>query len=211
MPDLSPTSIAVASAITHYRELRELSRDELSSLLRRTGHELDVDGVRAVEDGISTATVDDLTAIAHALGITPADLLSHVPVDQPVPEGPIATGVPDDVPLAEYRAWLTGSTALDCDSRLQWHQQLISDLRIRSTHVEDQLGGAREELSDLGVLAIREADMPPVQRLNERVRTGEHELVDVDLALALAEQRLADLQSAGRCVTSYSADGEPRR
>lgn len=194
---LPPTSHAVSDAIRHYRELRQLSRDELTYILSANGHDLDVDDLRAIEDGISAATVDDLTAIAHALDVTPAGLLSHTPIDQPVPEGPLATGVPDNVQHAELRAWVHGDAALDPESRLRWYQRLVSDLWMRSTFIEDQLRGAQLELEELGELAIREADMPPVQRLHERIRAGEYELVQVDLALAMAEQRLEALQGVG--------------
>jgi hypothetical protein len=39
-------------------------------------------------------TVDDLMAIAYALDTTPAVLLTHIPIDMPAPEGPLATGLP---------------------------------------------------------------------------------------------------------------------
>ena len=101
MKTASPTSAAVSEAVRHYRELRGLTRDELTYVLAANGHELDVDDLRGIEDGMTAATVDDLTAIAYALDISPADMFSHVPADQPVPEGSPATGVPSDVPMAE--------------------------------------------------------------------------------------------------------------
>lgn len=192
-----PTSTAVSSAVRHYRELRQLTRDELSHLMRHNGHHLNVEEVRGIEQRLTAATVDDLTALAYALDVTPADLLGHTPIDQPVFDGSAATGLPEDVQQAELRAWLSGSTDLDAQTRLSWHQQLITDLQMKATHIEDQLHGAQEEISSLGVLAIREAEMPPVQRLKQRVRQGEHEIAQIDVALAMAQQRLEELQEPG--------------
>ncbi|WP_205683624.1 hypothetical protein [Brevibacterium aurantiacum] len=59
----------------------------------------------------------------------------------------------------------------------------------------DQLRGAREELSDLGELALQEADTPQVIALEDRIREGDHELTQAELGLALAEQRLEALRS----------------
>lgn len=203
MTPLPPTSRTVAAAVEHYRELRGLTRDELARLLHHNGHELDVDDIRGIEQRLTSATVDDLTAIACALDTSPAELLSHISVDQPAPEGPAATGVPDNVCPAKHRDWLLGATSLDVDSRLDWHRSLVTGLRMRSVHIEDQLRGAQQELEDLGELAVREADMPPVQRLHARIDDGEQQLSQTDLALATAEQRLQDLQhAAGRAADS---------
>lgn len=61
----------MSDAITHYRQLRELTTDELAYVL---------------------LMLDDLVAIAYVLDTTPAVLLSHIPIDMPEPEGPFATG-----------------------------------------------------------------------------------------------------------------------
>ncbi|MBY6383641.1 hypothetical protein HG717_06900 [Rhodococcus erythropolis] len=61
MPPLIPLSHpsrVVASAIVHHRELRQLTRDELSYVLSDLGHELDVDDLRAIEQGASIITVE---------------------------------------------------------------------------------------------------------------------------------------------------------
>ncbi|MFD0305198.1 hypothetical protein [Streptomyces sp. NPDC127119] len=87
-------------------------------------------------------TVDDLVAIAYALDTTPAVLLSHIPIDMPAPEGPLATGLPGDVDQAELRAWLEGRTTLDRESRVGWWEEQVAHLRGRSAHHEEQLQGA---------------------------------------------------------------------
>ncbi|MBY6383642.1 hypothetical protein HG717_06905 [Rhodococcus erythropolis] len=122
-------------------------------------------------------------------------LLSHVPVAHPGDGCPLAAGVPADVELPELRAWLEGRTALDRESRIRWTQDQVERLAIRATHLEDQHRGARAELEDLGELALQEADAEPVIALHERIRNGEWELQQADIALALAEQRLERLQA----------------
>jgi hypothetical protein len=123
-------------------------------------------------------------AIAHALDTTPAVLLTHIPIDIPAPEGPLATGLPADLDQAELRAWVEGRTELDRESRLQWWEDRTSRLRVLSTHHEEQLQGAYAELRELGELAEQEADAPPVQVLHERIRDGEYAMNQADLALA---------------------------
>jgi hypothetical protein len=93
----------------------------------------------------------------------------------------------------ELRAWAEGRTALDPQSRIGWWQDRVSRLRVLSTHHEEQLQGAHEEIRELGELALLEADAPPVQVLQSRIRDGEYALNQADLALAVAEQQLEAL------------------
>ncbi|MFF0430486.1 hypothetical protein ACFYUJ_39790 [Streptomyces sp. NPDC004520] len=69
-------------------------------------------------------------------------------------------------------------------------------LRIRSAHHEEQMQGAQAELRELGDLAVKGADAPPVQRLHWRIQDGERALnqAEVVLALALTEHRLDNLR-----------------
>lgn len=48
-PRLSETSYAVADAITHYRELRQLTREELCAVLADLDHVIDPDNLRGME------------------------------------------------------------------------------------------------------------------------------------------------------------------
>ncbi|MDZ5076809.1 hypothetical protein [Nesterenkonia sp. HG001] len=69
--NVPPTSHAVSDAVRHYREPRGLTRDELTYVLHHSGYDLDVDDLRGIEDRLTVATVDDPTAIAYALEISP--------------------------------------------------------------------------------------------------------------------------------------------
>ncbi|MFP3397658.1 hypothetical protein SB749_15110 [Brevibacterium sp. SIMBA_078] len=194
MPDLPPTSRAFADAVHHYRQLRDLSLDELAYVLSQLGHGLTTEDLRRIEHGERAATVDDLVAIAAALGARPEILLSYNPNDMPVPDTPLATGLPADVEQPELRAWLEGKTTLDHHARMRWAIDPVSRLQIRNKHFEDQLRAAREDLHELGELAGREADAPQVIDLHNRIREGEHDLTQAELGLALAERRLERLR-----------------
>ncbi|MDX3277724.1 MULTISPECIES: DNA-binding protein [Streptomyces] len=184
----------MSDAITHYRQLRELTVDELAYVLRMLDHPISADALAEMERCARPVTVDDLVAIAYALDTTPAVLLSHIPIDMPEPEGPLATGLPSDVDQAELRAWLEGKTSLDRESRVGWWKERVARLRVRSAHHEEQLQGAYAELRELGDLALQEADAPPVQRLRWRIQDGEHALNQSEVALALTEHRLDNLR-----------------
>ncbi|MFD2024013.1 MULTISPECIES: hypothetical protein [Promicromonospora] len=193
MLPFAPTSLAVSDAITHYRQLRELTRDELAYVLEMSGHAISAGRIAEMEDRERPVAVDDLVAISYALGTTPAVLLTHIPIDMPDPEGPLATGLPGDVRQAEARAWIEGRTMLDRESRMRWWRNQVGRLRVLSAHHEEQLQGAYAEIRDLGELAIQEEDAPQVQVLHVLIRDGEHALNQSEIALALAEMQLDTL------------------
>ncbi|MEW1630489.1 DNA-binding protein [Streptomyces sp. NPDC089173] len=184
----------MSDAITHYRQLRELTIDELAHVLSMLGHPIPADALAEMERRARPVTVDDLVAIAFVLDTTPLVLLSHIPIDMPEPEGPLATGIPSDVDQTELRAWLEGRTTLDRQSRVSWWKERLARLRVRAAHHEEQLQGAYAELRELGDLAVQEVDAPPVQRLEWRIQDGEHALNQVEVALALTEHRLDSLR-----------------
>jgi transcriptional regulator with XRE-family HTH domain len=194
MPSPLPTSLAVSDAITHYRQLRELTIDELAYALLMLDHPISADTLAEMERCARPVTVDDLVAIAYVLDTTPATLLSYIPIDLPEPEGPFATGLPSDVDQAELRAWLEGKTTLDHQSRVSWWKERLACLRVRAAHHEEQLQGAYAELREFGDLVVQEADAPPVQHLQWRIQDGEHALNQSEVALALTEHRLDSIQ-----------------
>ncbi|MFB7918955.1 helix-turn-helix domain-containing protein [Streptomyces sp. NPDC056061] len=186
----------MSDAITHYRQLRELTRNELSHALGMAGYPLSADAIGLMENRERTVTVDDLMALAHALDTTPAVMLAHIPIDMPAPEGPLATGLPANVDQAELRAWIEGKTTLDHDARVRRYEEKVSQLRARSAHVEDQLQGAYAAIREYEERVDQRTDAPQVQVLHVQVRDGQYALNQVELALALAEQKLDDLQQS---------------
>lgn len=192
----SYTTLAVADAVLHYRQIASLTRDELSYLLSDLDHTIDADDLRAIEDGQSIITVDDLMALAVALGVSPTDLLVFIPIEHPG-DAPLATGLPADVDQPELRAWMTGKTALDHASRRRWSEDRVDRLRILSLHCEDQHRGACAELEDLGELALQEADAPQVLALHDRIHESEQAMVQADTALTYAELQQGQLEREG--------------
>ncbi|NEA14209.1 DNA-binding protein [Streptomyces halstedii] len=184
----------MSDAITHYRQLRELTIDELAYVLLVLDHPISADALAEMERCARPVTVDDLVAIAYVLDTTPAVLLSHIPIEMPAPEGPFATGLPSDVDPTELRAWIEGKTTLDRESRVRWWEERAGRLRVRSAHHEEQLQGAYAELRELGDLAVQEASAPPMQRLRWRIQDGEHALSQAEVALALTQHRLNNLR-----------------
>ncbi|WP_234335032.1 hypothetical protein [Streptomyces sp. NRRL S-118] len=83
---------------------------------------------------------------------------------------------------------------LDPEWRVCWWEERAGRLRGRSAHHEEQLQGEYAELRELGDLAVKEADVPPVQRLHWRIQDGEHALNQAEVALALTEHRLDNLR-----------------
>lgn len=196
MPTLPPTSLAVSAAVADQREAAGLTVDELAETVRHLGHRMTSADIRAIEAGEAPATVDDLVALAVALGTAPVVLLSHVPADLPDPdEGPIATGVPDDVGGAQLRDWMEGRTSLDRQSRVAYWRERASRLELLRTHHHEQQEAAAAELADLGELALQEAGAGPVIALRERVDEGDRLLNQCDRAQALIEHRLDRLAS----------------
>ncbi|MEW1552008.1 DNA-binding protein [Streptomyces tsukubensis] len=145
----------MSDAITHHRQLRELTIDELANELLMLDHPISADALAEMERCARLLTVDDLVAIAYLLDTTPAVLLSHVPIDMPEPEGPFAAGLASDVDSTELRAWIEGKTTLDRESRVRWSEERAGRLRLRSAHLEEQLRGAYAELCELGDLTSR--------------------------------------------------------
>ncbi|MFE7119419.1 DNA-binding protein [Streptomyces sp. NPDC057654] len=184
----------MSDAITHYRQLRELTIDELAYVLVMLDHPIPANALVEMEQRARPVTVDDLVAISYALNTTPAVLLSHLPLDMPDPEGPLATGLPGDVDQAELHAWLEGRTTLDRESRVDWWAERVACLRVRSAHHEEQLQGAYAEMREFGDLALQVADAPLVRRLQWLIQDGEHALNQAEVALALTEHRLEDLR-----------------
>lgn len=69
------TSDAVRANIKEVREAQNLNYTQVSEQLATLGWSISAVGVRRIESGERRVDVDDLTAIAVALGVSPASLL----------------------------------------------------------------------------------------------------------------------------------------
>lgn len=122
---------------------------ELSEILSGLGRPIPALGIRRIEDGTRRLDVDDLTAVAQALGVSPITLLLP-PASDRSDDTPV-TGVEGSVAAEVLWAWLTADRPLPSmqirtntfrdDSWPQWRvdelEQLDQELR---THGVKGLG-----------------------------------------------------------------------
>lgn len=73
--DLGPTGVTVAHNIRRLREAQRLGYTELSRMLSDLGWEIAPLGLRRIEQEARRVDVDDLLALATALGVPPTTLL----------------------------------------------------------------------------------------------------------------------------------------
>lgn len=107
-----PTSGRVAAALKRIRQEQGLSYAELARRLADTGHPILDTGLMKIEKGQRRVDVDDLTALAVALGVTPNRLLLPE-VDAIRPGAPFAlTPGRDKVRTDDAWAWAYGERPL---------------------------------------------------------------------------------------------------
>ena len=112
--EIGPTGEALTAAVAHRRERMGLTYAELSRLLVRNGRDLAPLALRRIEAGTRRVDVDDLVALAAALGCSPITLL--VPPGVAADDVVELTGVRDLAVTAERAwAWLTASYPLRGD------------------------------------------------------------------------------------------------
>lgn len=103
--DLGPTGETVAANLARIRMSRGLNYTELSKLLDQAGREISALGIRRAESGERRLDVDDLTALAVVLGVSPLTLL--LPEDGRRGASSRLTGI-DDRKVAHNTQWLWG-------------------------------------------------------------------------------------------------------
>lgn len=108
--DAGPSARLVAANLRRIRQERGLGYAELARRLAATGHPVGDTALLKTEKGDRRPTVDDLVALAVALGTTPNRLLlpdiegGRPPGDEPAPWG--------DVPPLSLWAWASGEVPL---------------------------------------------------------------------------------------------------
>lgn len=153
--DLSggPTAEAVRRNVRELREAVGLTYAEMSRRLDSKGHPLAVLALRRIEDGERRITVDDLCALASALGVSPNALLHPGPLVQD-PEGAwsrepsLVTGV-RNANVLEIVRWLAGFDALPDQQGddLMWRAAQRTDIELPE--------GGVDELKDDGGTSMR--------------------------------------------------------
>lgn len=101
--ELGSTGRTVAENIRRLRGARTYT--ELSKRLAECGREIPPLGIRRIEDGTRRVDVDDLTAFAVALGVSPTTLLA--PDSEEADEQVNSTGLAKPITAIELWRWLT--------------------------------------------------------------------------------------------------------
>ncbi|MCB0927097.1 MAG: helix-turn-helix transcriptional regulator [Mycobacterium sp.] len=74
-PQVGETSLVVGKNCKRLRESLELTLAQLGERLAGVGHPMSTASLSELERGVRKVTVDDLTALAAALGVSPVGLL----------------------------------------------------------------------------------------------------------------------------------------
>lgn len=114
---MSNTSAWVAANVRRLRTAQGLSLRELEARLDEQGHPIGYTSLSRLETAKQGCSVDDLAALAQALGAPPAHLMSD----------PVAM-VQEEVVALVDRYWLASSRASDAE---QARQDALTDLRER--------------------------------------------------------------------------------
>lgn len=104
--ELGDTGAAVARNVSRLRKAIGLNYTDLSTRLANIGRDIPPLAVRRIEEGNRRVDVDDLVALAIALGVSPATLLmpAHEAADSPVS----VTGAESLVTARSAWYWLAG-------------------------------------------------------------------------------------------------------
>lgn len=179
--DLGPSGLTVARAIAHHRQQQGLTYAELERRTEQIGHKVGTVALRRIEAHARRVDVDDLTALAVALRVSPVDLLTHIPPEKPLPdEITVVTGLRPDFPPAELAAWMAGKTGVTTQERIvYWNQALVE--------IEDGRRLAAEEIRE----ARERCDQDPRSLdLIERAHNAESDLAIIHRARDMARRRL---------------------
>lgn len=109
-PDIGPTSDAVAENIRRLREDQNLTYTQVSELLYSRAHwVIAPTAIRRIEEGGRRVNVDELVALAVALGVSPATLLMPNHANAGAKAKATGTGTQNAVNIWN---WLTARNAL---------------------------------------------------------------------------------------------------
>ncbi|WP_223626759.1 helix-turn-helix domain-containing protein [Microbacterium sp. EST19A] len=169
--EIGTTGSVVATNVKTIRGRAGLDLRGLSERLTELGRPISASGLSKIENLAKRVEVDDLIAIAAALGVSPTEILFSKEI-----EGrPVGSGLSDDVSADDAIAWATMKTGLSVEARLGYW-----------TGVLYEAGQKHESL----LQTLRREDAQDWER--ERVRT---EIPLVAARHRLAWDRLSELQS----------------
>lgn len=110
--ELDSTGRAVAANVAYLRGAIGLNYTELSMRLAKHNRDIPPLAVRRIEEGNRRVDVDDLTALALALEVSPTSLLMPDLETAGVADPVIVTGLTDGIAAHSVWIWLSGSGPL---------------------------------------------------------------------------------------------------
>jgi hypothetical protein len=119
---LGPTGETVRSNIKRIRENQRIAVTELSAKMRELGRPIPPLGIHRIEDGQRRVDVDDLVALAVALGVSPTSLL--MPDVDAAGDMVTVTGRPDSIPAGRAYRWFCGRGPIKAEENWTifiWH------------------------------------------------------------------------------------------
>ena len=113
-PEIGPTATTVAANVKRLRDDQNLSYTQVSERLAALANwSVSPVGVRRIEDGERRVTVDDLFALAVALGVSPTTLL--IPNADDGGESVVATGITEKFDAEQLWKWMHIEESIDPD------------------------------------------------------------------------------------------------
>ncbi|MGM9474347.1 helix-turn-helix domain-containing protein [Pseudarthrobacter sp. YS3] len=161
--ELGPTGRTVADNVKRVRGYRSLNYVELSRKLAELGRPISPLAVRRIEEGDRRVDVDDLLALAVALGVPPNSLL--LPHEDPSPE-PTATAVGNAMFLDVW-SWADGGRSFTGHDRDQQSWEISRPVRppgAETATAADLLKSIQEMAANL---AAAEATAEAARRGND--------------------------------------------
>lgn len=198
--DLGPVGVNVTHSVRKFREARRLSFAELSRQLAELGRDVPPLGLRRIESGERRVDVDDLVALALALGVSPLALLLPTEASSLVADG-------DRLPVGKIWEWAKGQQPLSGDALAYWRDsnpREWADIEGRSSPdiapavLRNKVRADAHTRRRL-IEAAASGDLVPIEYLQnvDKHLAGEHWSVDARSAESLIAQGVAQVVSDG--------------
>lgn len=195
---MGPTAATTAFNVRRFRNVRGFTLEDLSRRLREAGQPISESALSKIERGVRRVDVDDLTALAFVLGVSPVELI--------FPRNGTLTGLPrGDFLDFELSSWLKEETQLDDESlqnfwtrkRAEFAKDLSEALVIRAQLIDSGSPQSYIDIPEYNI-AQRLRDVKTADRRIDELesRTGKTlRVMDPDKQAFLRGEELDPLQS----------------
>lgn len=183
---MTPNEVVASTVVELRRRFGMTQRDVVDAMAERAGVKMDPATMARLEAGDRRITVNDVFAIAVALGVSPLHILLPRPAQGELEVGDVA------VPFRDARAWLRAETSLDEADAARFRDATLPDVELRRRADElRQFREASRELIAFSEDSARknvEADLPEVAAMTQRAAARmKSELLQIERDLAEVE------------------------